>query len=170
MVLKLVLFPSFTSRTSKRWKNQVKMAQSCFLLGFIVLTLVSTISSYPMSRDMTTPSWASTIAPVVEAKLQRHHVIAAVPPKSTQASPVSTSTSDNRTIHCHNLTTCPRQTSLSLQQQSQWSPGDISNIVFGCVSAILGALTLGVTYFLHVQRSQGHQLGRMAPIAKHNTL
>lgn len=47
----------------------------------------------------------------------------------------------------------------SLYRQSQWSPGDISNVLFGCITSILGVLAVVVTYYLSRRRLQGGQSG-----------
>ena len=77
------------------------------------------------------------------------------------ASLPSVSNTVNGTARCTSLTTCPRATSFSLQQQPKWGPGEIGNVVFGIIAAILGTLTFGFTYFVYIKRSSRHQSGKM---------
>ncbi|KAF6228544.1 hypothetical protein HO173_011846 [Letharia columbiana] len=37
--------------------------------------------------------------------------------------------------------------------KSQWSPGDISTLVFGCIASVLGVLTLWATFWLGRRRA-----------------
>ena len=37
---------------------------------------------------------------------------------------------------------------VSFPNQSQWSPGDIGTLVFGCIASVLGILTLWTTFWL----------------------
>lgn len=55
---------------------------------------------------------------------------------------------------------------LSFPNQSQWSPGDIGTLVFGCIASVLGTLTLWVTFWLgrrHTLRvsENGMYLGKL---------
>lgn len=60
------------------------------------------------------------------------------------------------------LNTSPAATS-SLHQQLQWSPSDISNVLFGCITSVLGVAAILVTYYLHRRRSHRYQPGTMYP-------
>ena len=42
----------------------------------------------------------------------------------------------------------PMATSSPVQQNSQWGPGGISTVVFGCIAAILGILAIWATIWL----------------------
>lgn len=66
------------------------------------------------------------------------------------------------TVHrmlAHNTTQLYRQlatgnhsfstaTPIPFRSQSQWSRGDISTVLFGCIASVLGVLTLWVTFWL----------------------
>ena len=58
-----------------------------------------------------------------------------------------------------NGTLVRRNTSLStatpfpLPLQSQWSPGDIGTLVFGCIASVLGVLALWATFWLGRRRA-----------------
>lgn len=124
------------------------------LLGFIALTLASPIAKQPRStlvNPLDRPSTIESVHGVVSGGL-----IAEPPP----AASISISTSSiNATAHSPSSSTFPSQTSFSLPPQSQWGPGEISNVFFGGVATILGAVTVGLTYYLHRRRSWGQQSG-----------
>lgn len=134
------------------------MAHTYFLVGIVVLALASPILNYPILKVVAAPNRAPTVASIVKAGLQRYPNVAA---KTTKTSLPSVSTTVNGTARCTALATCPRATSFSLQQQPKLGPGEIGNVVFGIIAAILGTLTFGFTYFVYVKGSQRHQSGKM---------
>ncbi|MCJ1467037.1 hypothetical protein MMC07_005659, partial [Pseudocyphellaria aurata] len=121
------------------------------VLGFLALTLASVISRqsrptpvYLLERPSTTES--------VHGLGSGRNLITETPP----AASIST-LSSNATTHSPASSALPSQTSFSLLQQAQWGPGDISNILFGCVASVLGTITVGLTYYLHRRQSGGQQ-------------
>ncbi|MCJ1468930.1 hypothetical protein MMC07_007560 [Pseudocyphellaria aurata] len=121
--------------------------RTCTMLGFLALTVISTQShptpGNPLDRSSTTES----VYGLVSRDLITETPLAA-----------SMSTSSSKiTTHGPASSALPSQTSFSLPQQSQWGPGDISNIFFGCVASVLGAITVGLTYYLHRRQSRGQQ-------------
>lgn len=53
----------------------------------------------------------------------------------------------------------PSSVSFGLSQQSQWGPSDIGNILFGCIASLLGAMTIGLTYYLYRRQLGSQQSG-----------
>lgn len=122
-------------------------------LGFTVFTIASPIPK-PLSHLVVIPldRLASTdavhriesgrVLPVPASTLAAFRAstkaISISGPNSTAQSPTSSAT--------------PSQASFNLPQQPQWGPGDISNVLFGCVASVLGGITVGLPYYLYRQQ------------------
>ena len=52
----------------------------------------------------------------------------------------------------------PAATSSSVQQNSQWGPGGISTVVFGCIASILGMLAIWATIWLGHRQSSSNSM------------
>ena len=77
-----------------------------------------------------------------------------------QAMPNATSTpSASTTAHGPASSASSSQAPFSLPQQSQWGPGDISNVFFGCVASFLGAMAVGLPYYLYRRQLRSQQSG-----------
>ncbi|MCJ1468929.1 hypothetical protein MMC07_007559 [Pseudocyphellaria aurata] len=127
------------------------MRTTCTMLGFLALTLASVISRRSRPTPVNLLHRPSTIESVYGLK-SGQDLVTETPP----AASIST-LSSNATAHSPASSALPSQTSFSLPQQSQWGPGDISNILFGCVASVLGAITVGLTYYLHRRQSGGQR-------------
>ncbi|MCJ1468926.1 hypothetical protein MMC07_007556 [Pseudocyphellaria aurata] len=127
------------------------MRTTCTMLGFLALTLafVISIQCRPTPVDLLD---RHSIVESVHRLGSGRDLITETPP----AASISTSTI-NATTYSPASSAFPSQTSFSLPQQSQLGPGDISNILFGCVGSVLGAVTIGLTYHLHRRQSRGQQ-------------
>lgn len=155
---------------------------------FTALALASPVSQYPPQSAVTPPhqpcTFSTVLAPaspiskysphiVVTALLQSSFVetvqgivsgrgliaapqVTAFPASSNAISILST----NTTAHSPAPSTSPTQPSFSLPQQSPWGPGAISNIFFGCVATFLGAIPIGLTYYLYRRQSRSQQTGQ----------
>lgn len=55
-------------------------------------------------------------------------------------------------------TASPSHVSFSLPQQSRWGPS-ISNILFSCIASLIGAMSIGLTYYIYRRKSRSLQSG-----------
>lgn len=130
------------------------------MLGFTALALASPIPKHPphifvISRDL--PSTVETVHEVISGRglifattdLGKSHPL----PKAISISGTNTSAQGPASSDF------PSQAFFSLPQDSQWGPGDISNIIFGSVTSILGTIAVGLTYCLYRQQSPSQQSG-----------
>lgn len=77
-----------------------------------------------------------------------------------QASPKAFSISTtNTTAQRPAPSASPSHAFFSLSQQSQWGPGDISNVFFGCVASLLGGITILLTYYVYRRQSSSRRPG-----------
>ncbi|MCJ1468928.1 hypothetical protein MMC07_007558 [Pseudocyphellaria aurata] len=110
------------------------------MLGFLALTLASVISRQSRPTPVDLLDRSSTIE-TVHGPGSGRGLVTETPP----AASIFTS-SINATTHSPASSAFSSQSSFNLPQQSQLGPGDISNILFGCVASALGAVTVGLTY------------------------
>ncbi|MCJ1427698.1 hypothetical protein MMC29_005603 [Sticta canariensis] len=126
------------------------------ILGFAILALASPIQKQSPRIVVTSLDQASTGETVNGIVGGRGPFIA---PRfvAFQAMPKATSTST--TAHGPASSASPSQAPFSLPvQQSQWGPGDISNVLFGCVASFLGAMAVGLPYYLYRRQLRSQQL------------
>ncbi|MCJ1468927.1 hypothetical protein MMC07_007557 [Pseudocyphellaria aurata] len=128
------------------------MRISYTILEFLALTLASVISTQSRPTPVNLLDRPSTTKTAHGLGFGRD-LITEKPP----AASISTSSTNTTTHSPASSTFPPQQTSSSLPQQSQWGPDAISDILFGCVASILGAITVGLTYYLHRRQSRGQQ-------------
>lgn len=123
------------------------------VLGFTALGLACPIPKHPPHTVAIPPYWPSTVG--------RGLIAAPTTFTASQASPrVISILNANTTTQSPAPSASPSQTSFkTLQQQSLWGPGDISNVIFGCVASGLGAIAVVLTYCLYRQQSSSQQSG-----------
>lgn len=134
-------------------KARIMMTYIYVMIGFAALALVSPIPKQPhvVFFLLDCPSNVETVNKTV---LGRDLIAVTTAPDAIQALPTAISIlHTNTTAQGPASSASPDQISFSLPQQSQWGPGDISNIFFGCVATFLGAITIGLTYCLHHRKS-----------------
>lgn len=121
------------------------------VLGFTALGLACPIPKHPPHTVAIPPYWPSTVG--------RGLIAAPTTFTASQASPrVISILNANTTTQSPAPSASPSQTSFkTLQQQSLWGPGDISNVIFGCVASGLGAIAVVLTYCLYRQQSSSQQ-------------
>ena len=130
------------------------------MLGFAALALASPIPKHPphivvISRDL--PSTVETVHEIIS---RRGLIVATTDIGRSQPLPKAISISGtNTTAQGPASSDFPSQASFSLPQDSQWGPGDISNVFFGSVATVLGTIAVGLTYCLYRRQSPSQQLG-----------
>ena len=127
------------------------------ILGFAILVLASPIQMQSPRSVVTSLDRASTGETVNGIVGGRGPFIA---PRfvAFQATPKATSTpSASITVHGPASSVSPSQAPFSLPQQSQWGPGSISNVLFGCVASFLGAMAVGLPYYLYRRQLRSQQ-------------
>lgn len=140
------------------------MRSTYAMLSFTALALAFPIPKYSAHNIIIPLDRASIVEPVYEILSRRDH-IAATTSAAFQAPPKITSLSSfNTTAQVSVPTDSPNQPSLSLPQQPHWGPGDISNVLFGCVASGLGAIAVGLTYCLYRRQVRSQQSGLCATI------
>ncbi|MCJ1262974.1 hypothetical protein MMC22_002844 [Lobaria immixta] len=133
------------------------MRSTYAMLSFTALALAFPIPKYSPHNIIIPLDRASIVEPVYEILPRRDH-IAATTSAAFQAPPKITSLSSiNTTGQVSVPTDSPNQPSLSLPQQPHWGPGDISNVLFGCVASGLGAIAVGLTYCLYRRQVRSQQ-------------
>lgn len=129
------------------------------MLGFAALALASPIPKHPphivvISRDL--PSTVETVHEIIS---RRGLIVATTDIGRSQPLPKAISISGtNTTAQGPASSDFPSQASFSLPQDSQWGPGDISNVFFGSVATVLGTIAVGLTYCLYRRQSPSQQL------------
>ena len=134
------------------------------ILGLAILALASPIQKQSPWTVVTSLDQASTGETVNGIMGERGPFIA---PRfvAFQAMPKATSIpSASTTAHGHASSPSPSQAPFSLPQQSQWGPGDISNVLFGCVASFLGAMAVGLPYYLYRRQLRSQQSSLWTPI------
>ena len=129
------------------------------ILGFPILALASPIRMHSprvvvASLDRT--STGKTVNGIVggrDRSIAPQFVAVQAPPKATSTPSAST------TAHDPASSVFPSQAPFSLPQQSRWGPGVISNVLFGCVTSFLGAMAVGVPYYLYRRQLRSQQSG-----------
>lgn len=152
-------------RLSTIWREyhlnaRIIMPYTYAMLGFTALALASPIPKHPphifvISRDL--PSTVETVHEVISGRglifattdLGKSHPL----PKAISISGTNTSAQGPASSDF------PSQAFFSLSQDSQWGPGDISNIIFGFVTSILGTIAVGLTYCLYRRQSPSELSG-----------
>lgn len=126
---------------------------------FTTLALASSIPKHPPHNSFTPLHQSSTVA-VHEIVYTRDLLAATSTLTALQASPKAFSISTtNTTAQRPAPSASPSHAFFSLSQQSQWGPGDISNVVFGCVASLLGGITILLTYYVYRRQSPSRRPG-----------
>ena len=129
------------------------------MLGFTALALASPILKHAphiLTTSLELPSDGELVHGIVSGR----GLIATPPIAAFQASPKTKSISGtNTTAQGPASSAFPSHVSFTLPQQSQWGPGAISSVLFGCVASILGAIGVGITYFLYRRQSRTQESG-----------
>lgn len=121
---------------------------------FTTLVLASSIPRHPPHNIFTPLHQSSTVGPVHEIVYTRDIIPATSTPTALQASPKAFSISTtNTTAQRPAPSASPSQAFFSLPQQSQWGPGNISDVFFGCVASLLGGIAIVLTYYVYRRQS-----------------
>lgn len=115
---------------------------------FLIVSLIAFGLALPLLPPYQVNPNAST--PTALSSTSRPQVTSTAAPFINQASSHLLAATKSIAAN-HNLSS---QTDSSTPSQPQWSPGDISTVVFGCIASILGVLALYLTLWLG-RRSPG---------------
>lgn len=144
---------------------RITMCSAYAMLGFTALALAFPIPKYPPYNVIIPLDRVSVVESVSVVLSRRVHIATTTTPAAFQApSKVTSFSSTNTTVQASVSTASPIQPSLSLPQQPQWGPGDISNVFFGCVASGLGVIAVGLTYCLYRRQGRSQQSGLCATI------
>lgn len=127
---------------------------------FVVTTLAlaSSIPKHPPHNIFTPLHQSSTVGTVHEIVYTRGLIAATSPLAALQASPKAFSISTtNTTAQRPAPSASPSQAFFNLPQQSQWGPGDISDVFFGCVAPLLGGIAIVLTYYVYRRQSSSRR-------------
>ncbi|MCJ1262973.1 hypothetical protein MMC22_002843 [Lobaria immixta] len=124
------------------------------MIGFAALALASPIPKQPPHVVFFSSDRPSNVETVNKTVLGRDLIAATTASGAIQSLPTAISIPHtNTTAQGPASSPSPDQIFFNLPRQSQWGPGDISNIFFGCVATFLGVITIGLTYCLHHRKS-----------------
>lgn len=141
------------------------------MIGFAALALASPIPKQPPHIVFFSSDRPSNVETVNKTVFGRDLIAAATVPGTIQTLPAAISIPHtNTTARGPASSASPGQILFSLPQQSQWSPGDISNIFFGCVATFFGAITIGLTYCLYRRKSPSQLSGSYTTYVSINKL
>lgn len=135
------------------------MHYSYAFLGFVILALASPIqmqSRRIVDASLDRASTGQTVNGIVGGRgpsIAPQFIAVQAPPKATSTPSAST------TAHGPASSISPSQPTFSLPHQSRWGPGDISNVLFGCVTSFLGAMAVGLPYYLYRRQLRSQQSG-----------
>lgn len=139
------------------------------LMLFFTATLISSI---PLPADVQSRALesvhSSSLLPHEDSASQTHENDETVPnergseykhQRSSSLTDTITASSPNTSMSPPTMTSSVNSALYTLQPGSKWGPSDISNVLFGIITSVLGAFALGLTYWLSRRHHQRQQSG-----------
>lgn len=143
------------------FQSDIIMPYIYYIFAMFVVTtlaLASSIPKHPPHNIFTPLHQSSTVGTVHEIVYTRGLIAATSPLAALQASPKAFSISTtNTTAQRPAPSASPSQAFFNLPQQSQWGPGDISDVFFGCVAPLLGGIAIVLTYYVYRRQSSSRR-------------
>ena len=112
----------------------------------LTMFLLSSFIAFGLALPLSPPYQAklNTSTPTSLSSTSQLQVTSTATPSINQAS--SHLSAATKSIAANHI--IPSQSDSSTPSQPQWSPGDISTVIFGCIASILGVLALYLTLWL----------------------